>query len=94
MKSYRGTNFLLLVALFVTGYAIADDFHYNNVLIGNRAAGLAGAYTAISDDATGLFYNPAGIVFSDTLQLSASANAVHTSTGIEKHRPSCPTFLV
>jgi long-subunit fatty acid transport protein len=80
MKSYRGTNFLLLVALFVTGYAIADDFHYNNVLIGNRAAGLAGAYTAISDDATGLFYNPAGIVFSDTLQLSASANAVHTST--------------
>jgi len=69
----------LLLSLFSTGIH-ADQLHYNNILIGNRAAGLAGAYSAISDDASGLYYNPAGIVFSDDLQLSASANAVHTST--------------
>ena len=70
---------LVLPWLFF-GSAFADQNHYNNVLIGNRASGLAGAYTAISDDASGLFYNPAGIVFSEELQLSASANAIHNST--------------
>lgn len=57
--------------------AAADEYHYSNIIIGDRAAGLAGAYTAISDDASGLYYNPAGIVFTEELQLSASANASH-----------------
>ncbi|MFT5505218.1 MAG: long-subunit fatty acid transport protein [Gammaproteobacteria bacterium] len=75
----RPVLFLLLCSLFVFESS-ADQLHYNNILIGNRAAGLGGAYSAISDDASGLYYNPAGIVFSNTLQLSASANAVHSST--------------
>ena len=75
----RPELFLLLLSLFSAGI-FADQLHYNNILIGNRAAGLAGAYSAISDDASGLYYNPAGIVFSDDLQLSASANAIHAST--------------
>ena len=74
----RPVLFLLLSLMSVDSFA--DALHYNNILVGNRAAGLGGAYTAISDDASGLYYNPAGIVFSDDLQLSASANAVHTST--------------
>jgi len=49
------------------------------MLIGDRASGLGGAYTAISDDAAGLYYNPAGIVFSEDLKLSASVNAFHSS---------------
>lgn len=59
--------------------AVADAKHYNNMLIGDRASGLGGAYTAISDDAAGLFYNPAGIVFAEDLKLSASVNAFHSS---------------
>ncbi len=58
---------------------LADENHYNNMLIGDRASGLGGAYTAISDDAAGLYYNPAGIVYSEDLKLSASVNALHTS---------------
>lgn len=42
--------------------ARADDFHYNNLMVGERPSGMAGAYTALSDDAAGLYYNPAGIV--------------------------------
>ena len=61
------------------GNLAADEFHYNNIIIGDRATGLGGAYTAISDDASGLFYNPAGIVFTENLQLSASANAYHST---------------
>lgn len=56
--------------------ARADAYHYTNILVGDRAAGMAGAYTAVSDDATGLYYNPAGIVYSSGRNLSASVNAV------------------
>jgi len=69
---------------FNAGNLLADELHYNNILIGDRASGLAGAYTAISDDASGLFYNPAGIVFSEDLQLSASANAYHATELVYK----------
>ncbi len=66
--------------LFVAPTVFADDLHYVNMLVGNRAAGLGGAYTAISDDPTGCFYNPAGIAFSPYTSLSASVNAFSTST--------------
>jgi long-chain fatty acid transport protein len=55
--------------------AFADDYHYNNILIGDRATGMGGAYTAISDDASGLFYNPAGVVYVTDRNFSASVNA-------------------
>jgi long-subunit fatty acid transport protein len=52
--------------------------HYRNILVGDRAVGMAGAYTAISDDTSGAFYNPAGIVYSEKANgLSASANVYH-----------------
>ncbi len=75
---------LLAMLLAKATVSTADEFHYNNILIGDRASGLGGAYTAISDDASGLFYNPAGLVFTRELQLSASANAVHTTELVYK----------
>lgn len=68
-----------LIFLVAPG-VFADDFHYVNMLVGNRAAGLGGAYTAISDDPAGCYYNPAGIAFSPFVSLSASVNAFSTST--------------
>lgn len=65
-----------LTALSVTAsQAWADANHYVNVLVGERAAGMAGAYSAVSDDASGMFYNPAGISFARETSLSASMNA-------------------
>lgn len=60
--------------------AQADDFHYRNQAIGERASGLGGAYTAISDSPAGSFYNPAGIVYLPGSSLSASVNAYNYST--------------
>ena len=60
--------------------ALADQFHYVNALIGDRASGMGGAYTAISDDATGLYYNPAGVVYASGRDLSVSANVYFHST--------------
>ncbi|MEM7179731.1 MAG: hypothetical protein AAF518_02380 [Spirochaetota bacterium] len=58
-----------------------DSYHNLNGLVGERAAGLGGAYTAISDDPSGTFYNPAGIAFAYDNFISISAN---TYTETEK----------
>jgi len=76
-KFSRGFIAGLIVFLVAFGVASADEYHYNNLLIGDRASGMGGAYTAIADDPTGLYYNPAGIVYSTGRNLSASVNAFY-----------------
>lgn len=52
-----------------------SDTHYQDTLVGERAAGMGGAYVAIASEATGAYYNPAGIAVdaSTLIQLSMSA---------------------
>jgi len=52
-----------------------DDTHYKDMLFGGRAAGMGGTYIAISDDAAGCFYNPAGTVYAYEDSISGSGNA-------------------
>ena len=70
----------------------ADEYHYRDILVGDRAAGLGGAFTAIADDASGLYYNPAGIVYAATPKISGSVNAYNIKTttykGISKDNPN------
>lgn len=49
-----------LILVLVPVVTHADDTHYQNVVLGERALGMAGAYTAIADDVSGAYYNPAG----------------------------------
>jgi len=58
---------------------VADENHYDELFIGDRAAGMAGAYAAIADDTAGLYYNPAGIVFASDSNISGSMNAFNVS---------------
>ncbi len=53
--------------------AAADDNHYQNYLVGERAVGLGGAFTAIADDSSAAFYNPAGLAEVPYSSLSLSA---------------------
>ncbi len=80
MKGMARLFRVFAIVLLFCGSAVADEFHYSSVLIGDRASGMGGAYTAISDDATGLYYNPAGIVYSSGKNLSASVNAYYNLT--------------
>ncbi|MBC7658209.1 MAG: hypothetical protein H7249_00720 [Chitinophagaceae bacterium] len=57
--------------------AQADQFHYSNLVVGERAMGLGGAFTAVADDASALVYNPAGLGFALSNDLSGSANAFY-----------------
>lgn len=75
----RLTYLLPIACCLLPVAAHADDLHYNNILIGDRAAGMGGAYTAVSDDPSGLYYNPAGIVFAPGRSFSASVNAYQYS---------------
>lgn len=68
---------LLLGLLLFFGVASADEFHYRNFLPGDRAGSMGGAYTAISDDPSGAFYNPAGLAIGN--KLSINVNAFHLS---------------
>lgn len=70
----------VLTGLVISGQSFADEHHYKDILIGDRAAGLGGAYTAVSDDASGLYYNPAGIVYATSSKISGSVNAYNYKT--------------
>jgi len=48
--------------------------NYKNHLIGGRAALLGGAFTAVSDDSTAIFYNPAGMAYVPGSNVSGSGN--------------------
>jgi hypothetical protein len=63
---------LLLVAIPVS--AAADDGNYRPYLIGQRAGGMGGAFTALADDPSGPYYNPAGIALVKRSQLSLSGS--------------------
>lgn len=76
-RNLQGAVMLALFSFAATSGA--DEFHYNNILIGDRASGMGGAYTAVSDDPGGMYYNPAGIAYSTGKNLSASVNAYSVS---------------
>lgn len=44
--------------------------HQRNLLPGDRAALLGGAYTALSEDPSGLYYNPSGLAFAEKPEIS------------------------
>jgi long-chain fatty acid transport protein len=62
----------------------ADQYHYHNLVVGERAMGLGGAFSAISDDASGVIYNPAGLGFALSSDISGSANAIYSKKTVYK----------
>lgn len=73
-----------LLALLTPSLALASDTNYQNYVLGGRAVGLGGAFTAIADDPSGILYNPAGLVdaFEPSLQVSTNLYGIEvTSSG-------------
>lgn len=65
----------VVFGLFFLGATVADEEHYINLFIGERAAALGGAYTAIADGPEGAYYNPAGLAFAPVSSFSLSTNS-------------------
>ena len=55
---------VLILALLCSypSSSYGDDTHHQDYPLGSRAVGLGGAFTALASDASGIFYNPAGLV--------------------------------
>lgn len=68
----------LLVCSFLgfSGLAYADLTHSNDLLIGSKASGMGGAFSAISDDVSAIHYNPAGFGFIKSGGVSISGYSV------------------
>lgn len=85
MKWCHSIKAAVVIGIFLGGGLLwatrvcADPYHYQNILIGSRAAGMGGAYTALSDDTSGCYYNPAGLAMVTTTTVSASMNAYNKS---------------
>jgi len=73
-------------ALVVLGAAAAraDDVHYQDYPVGNRAAVLGGAFTAVANEPSGAWYNPAGIAGATRSNVSVSTSLY----GVETDRPA------
>lgn len=69
-------SFLSLISLLtLTQEAQADYGNYNSILIGERAAGMGGAYTALTNDPSGSpYYNPASLSRMEGNSLSAAVS--------------------
>lgn len=73
LMSRTGRAYLVLL-LFIAPTARADFFNGRNLLLGEKAALLGGAFTALADDATAGYYNPAGLVQAPGFTVAASAD--------------------
>ena len=60
--------------LILASSARADFFNGRNILIGERASLLGGAFTALADDASAGYHNPAGLVQAPGFTVSAAAD--------------------
>jgi len=70
----------IVAPLLASSFVKADEYHYRDLMVGERATGLGGAYVAISDDPSGIYHNPAGIMFSFENYFSLSANAYNVNS--------------
>ena len=67
-------RFIFFVLIVIPVTSLGADNNYQDFLVGGRAIGLGGAFTATANDVTSLLYNPAGLSFveSTSAQLSTS----------------------
>ena len=58
-------------------YSFADQYHYNNFLLGPVPQGMGGAGIAKSDNPAGVYYNPGGTSFAAGTSFSGSSAAFY-----------------
>ncbi len=82
---------ITMIFLSLTGGDLnAFQYNHRNVPIGERAAMMGGAYTALSNDISGAYYNPAGLAFITQTSISMNANMYSYQEYIYRDDPSSP----
>ncbi len=68
---------LLLPAAAFGGFLAIEE--------GARATGMGGAFTAVADDATAVFWNPAGLAFTDGFKLTGMGTRLFAVDGLSEN---------
>jgi len=63
MIAKNGRQIFLVAAVLVVVPSLSWGSGFSLFEVGNRAMGMAGAFTAVADDPSALFWNPAGMAF-------------------------------
>ncbi|MCB1176267.1 MAG: hypothetical protein KDK36_01695 [Leptospiraceae bacterium] len=74
----RKSLIIIILSLFCNSL-FGDDNHNIQNFYGERATGMGGAFTGISDDTSGAFYNPAGLSFILENHYSINVSSYKTS---------------
>lgn len=72
--------FFLNISIFAVPNLDADNGNYFDLLPGGRASMMGGAYTSISDDPAGTYYNPAGLTYGRSKEISVNTIAFYEKT--------------
>src|SRR5207253_8966542 len=72
---------IAFVVLACASGARADDANYRPYVVGGRAAGMGGAFTALADDGSAPCYNQGGLAFVRKSQLSLSGSVYGPVSG-------------
>lgn len=72
---------ILLAFAVIAPAASADDANFRPYVVGGRAAGMGGAFTALADDGSAPYYNPGGLAFVRKSQLSLSGSVYGMVSG-------------
>lgn len=96
--------FALVLAGSLVSRADAQGLYYRSIPIGERGIGMGGAYTAIADDPSATYYNPAGLMVGGQFSILGSLSSIvftrqviddafESPFGVEDFRSSSSTTL-
>jgi hypothetical protein len=75
---------LFLIVAAATARAQGIESNFKPYVVGGRAAGMGGAFTALADDGSGAYHNPGGLAFTRSSSLSFSLNVYGLAGGTVK----------
>lgn len=92
--AFKGLAALLLAVFSAEVYAGTGPAAYLNQGVGARAMGMGGAFTAVADDASAAYWNPAGLARVDDIQATVVFQRLSEADwpGLEDISPSFSFF--
>lgn len=84
MKVKAGVSAAILFLLITATSSFSDEYHYQNNPIGDRSAGMGGAYIGVAEDANAPWYNAAGLGLASQLMFNVTATFYNRESMVYK----------